>query len=179
MHITISGHLGSGKSTVAKMFAKRNNFIYFSTGTIMRRMAQEMNIDVLELNKLSFSDPKYDKLIDDGVVEFAKQHKDENVIFDSRMAWHFVPGAVKIYLTVCEDAAAKRVFGDTLRGEVEKYKDAEHAKKSLYARLEEEKKRYKHIYGVDVSDLSNYQYVIDTSLLSVEEVCVEIEKKVI
>ena len=41
MKISITGDLGSGKSTVAKQLAKDLGFDYISTGTIFREIAKE------------------------------------------------------------------------------------------------------------------------------------------
>ena len=51
MHITITGKLGSGKSTVAKKLVELYGFEIFSTGAILRAAAAERGMDVLELNK--------------------------------------------------------------------------------------------------------------------------------
>ena len=42
--ITISGVIGSGKSTVAKMLAQKLKWQYYSTGMAQRKIAEEMGI---------------------------------------------------------------------------------------------------------------------------------------
>ena len=51
MQISITGKLGSGKSTVCKMIRDRYDYEIFSTGAIQREVAREMGISTLELNK--------------------------------------------------------------------------------------------------------------------------------
>ena len=50
MNITITGNLGSGKSTVCKELAKIDYQI-MSTGTIFREIAKERGLSVIELNE--------------------------------------------------------------------------------------------------------------------------------
>ncbi|PIN81309.1 cytidylate kinase, partial [Candidatus Woesearchaeota archaeon CG10_big_fil_rev_8_21_14_0_10_32_9] len=65
MKITISGNLGSGKSTVAKMLAKDLGYSHYSTGDFMRKMAEERGITLLELGKIAENDSSIDYELDD------------------------------------------------------------------------------------------------------------------
>ena len=56
MFITIAGDLGSGKSTVAKILNKGNNFDYYSTGEIQREITKEKGVSTLELNQQMTTD---------------------------------------------------------------------------------------------------------------------------
>ena len=51
MHLTLTGDLGSGKSTVAKLLLERLGLTYYSTGSILRKMAEENGISILEMNE--------------------------------------------------------------------------------------------------------------------------------
>ena len=62
--ITISGQLGSGKSTIAQMISKQLGWMYYSTGMAQRSIAQEKGITTTELNRLAISDPTIDAQID-------------------------------------------------------------------------------------------------------------------
>ena len=102
MHITITGRLGSGKSTVAKILVEKHGYTYYSTGNIMRELAQEAGISILEYNRRCVGDPTEDRKIDDRTREVAIRMREqgENLIFDSRMAWFFAPDTFKVYVTV-------------------------------------------------------------------------------
>ena len=56
MIITISGIAGSGKSTVAKLLAKKLNYNHYSIGEFMRDIAKEKNTSLLELSNLAETD---------------------------------------------------------------------------------------------------------------------------
>ena len=96
MIITISGDIGSGKSTCGKLLRDQLGFKYLSTGDIQRRIAADMGISTLELNLLSEKDKSIDKKIDDHTRALADS--DENYIVDSRLAWHFIPSSYKVFL---------------------------------------------------------------------------------
>ena len=62
--ITISGVIGSGKSTVAKMLSQKLGWQYYSTGMAQRKIAEEMGLTTIELNALSLKDPSIDERVD-------------------------------------------------------------------------------------------------------------------
>ena len=169
MHITITGNLGSGKSTVCKILRDQHGFEIYSTGTVQRELAREMNMTTLEMNQLMCSDPQYDNMIDDATARISRENRHKKIIFDSRLAWHFVEQSFKVFLSVSLDVAAKRVMNDN-RGKEEKYTSLEEAKKLLAARADTEDKRYKDLYNLDYFNFSNYNLVIDSTCTTPEQI---------
>lgn len=169
MHITITGNLGSGKSTICKIMENDYGFEIYSTGKVQRELAREMNMTTLEMNQLMCSDKKYDTMIDDATAKISRENKDKKIIFDSRLAWNFVEESFKIFLSVSLDVAANRVFNDN-RGKEEQYKDVEEAKTLLAARAHTEDVRYKDIYNLNYFDFNNYNLVIDSTVLTSDQI---------
>ncbi len=169
MHITISGRLGSGKSTVCRILSGEYGYEIYSTGTIHRRIAAEKGISALEMNHLMATDLSFDHMIDDAVTRISREQKDRTLIFDSRMAWHFACDSFKVFMHIDPAIAARRVMGDD-RGEVEKYTDADDARRQLLERAMAENTRYKRIYGADNLDYRNFDLVIDSATISPDEV---------
>lgn len=167
MHIAITGKLGSGKSTVAKLLSEKLGYETYSTGSVQRQAAEKMGLTTLELNQKMMTDPAFDHVIDDAVTEISKER--DHIIFDSRMAWHFACNAFKVFISVDPDEAAKRVFSAG-RGEVETYKTTEEAKSALLERGALERERFISIYGVDYTDPANYDLVLDSTHSSSEEI---------
>jgi cytidylate kinase len=163
MHITITGNLGSGKSTVCKLLNEKYQFEIYSTGKVQRELAQQMNMTTLELNQLMCSDKKYDKMIDDETARISRENRDKDIIFDSRLAWHFVEKSFKVFVSVSLNVAAERVMNDQKRGSVEQYSSIEEAKKLLAERAATECVRYKDIYNLSYMDFSNYNLIIDST----------------
>ena len=168
MYLTITGKLGSGKSTICKIIADQYDFMIYSTGEIQRNIALRMGISTLDMNHVMMSDPQYDDLIDRETVEIAKKNIGKNIIFDSRMAFHFVENSYKVFVTIDPQEAANRVINT--RGKEEEYSDIKDAKKKLLERSRLENERFQGIYNVNNYDYSNYNLVIDSTWLQANEV---------
>ena len=167
INITIAGDLGSGKSTVANHLISNINYRIESAGLIFRRLAEQHGMTAKEFNQFIESNPKYDNMVDDTIKEMGA--KEENIIFDSRLAWYFVPKSFKIYMYVDVDTATERIFND--KGRVsETYSDMATAKKEIIERRESEVLRYKTFYNIDINNYSNYDFIIDTSHATKDEV---------
>lgn len=169
MQIAFSGKLGSGKSTVCAILKEKYGYEIYSTGTIQRKIAEDMGISTLELNKRMSENPELDHIIDDAVVELSRARAGDNLIYDSRMAWHFAENTFKVYMYVDPNVAAKRVFLAD-RGDVEKYRDVNEAREMLIARSVSENERFKDIYGVDNFDYNNYDLIIDSTTATPEQI---------
>ena len=166
MHITLTGNLGSGKSTVCRILEQQYGFEIFSTGKVIRSIADEMGISVLRMNELMTKDHKYDHMIDDRTAQISRENPDKAILFDSRLAWHFVEKSFKVFLSVDLAEAARRVYADASRGEVESYKNEADAAEQLAARAANEDARYNELYGIHYFDFNNYNLVLDSSFLS-------------
>ena len=166
-HITLSGELGSGKSTVANYLIGKMPFRIVSAGLLFRQLAAKHGMSAKEFNEFIENDPKYDHYVDDTMAELGRT--DDKIIFDSRMAWHFVPSSFKIYLYVDVDTATERIFND--KGRVsESYTDKETARQEIIDRRKSELLRYQNFYHCNLDDYSNYDLIVDTSHASRDEV---------
>lgn len=167
INITIAGDLGSGKSTVANHLISNINYRIESAGLIFRRLAEQHGMTAKEFNQFIESNPKYDNMVDDTIKEMGA--KEENIIFDSRLAWYFVPKSFKIYMYVDVDTATERIFNDTGRVS-ESYSDMATAKKEIIERRQSEVLRYKTFYNIDINNFKNYDFIIDTSHATKDDV---------
>jgi CMP/dCMP kinase len=174
IHITITGDLGSGKSTIARILCERLDYEYYSTGNIQRAIAAELKIDTLQLNYLSEKDASIDKLIDDKTI--ALNQSVQTIILDSRLAWHFLKPSFKLYLKVDAIVAANRVVADTIRKNEPNAKTVEEISANLLERRTAENNRFLDKYKVHCEDMNNYDCVIDTTNLGIEEVVDEVMK---
>lgn len=168
MFITINGQLGSGKSEVCRILKEEYGFELFHTGRIQREYAAELGISTLELNERCKTDDRYDKIIDGRLKEYSEAMRGKDVVFDSRMAWHFVSDALKVHLLVNPRVAAERVYGGRVTKE-EKYSSVEEAMNALIERRSLENDRYNMLYNVHMFDYRNYDLVLDTSQTTVRE----------
>jgi CMP/dCMP kinase len=157
--VSIAGHVGSGKSEVARRVSAATGWPLISTGALFRDIASGRGLSVLELNQYAESHPEVDDEVDGRLRSIAAS--DDPVVLDSRMAWHFVPSSVKVYLVVDPNIAAQRVFGASRSDEA--YPSIDEAARDSRARQRVEGERYHRLYGVDRDDWRNYDLVVDTS----------------
>lgn len=164
--ISLAGDLGSGKSTVSNILIERLSATYYSTGAICRAIAAKHGMTIVEMNKYMETHPEIDHEIDDGLRALAD--KEENMIIDSRMAWHFVAGTFRVYMTTELEESAKRILRAGREGDGAA--TIEEMAENIRARKASERMRYREQYGVDCKDLSNYDLVVDSTYASPEEV---------
>ena len=168
--ITLSGDIGSGKSSVAKILVGLLGFKLISAGGMQREIAASMGLTTLQLNERS----ALDRSVDDRIDSYTKTlgETTDKIIVDSRLAWHFIPGAYKVFLSVSDAVGAMRVF-DASRSD-EKHCSLADALANNRARRELEAGRYKALYNVDLRVYANYDLVVDTSTQVPEQVAAAI-----
>ena len=66
--ISLAGDLGSGKSTVSDILIECLGAEYYSTGAIVRSIANKRGMTVTELNIYMETHPEIDHEIDDGIA---------------------------------------------------------------------------------------------------------------
>lgn len=164
--ISLAGDLGSGKSTVSKILIDKTGAQYYSTGTICRREAAKHGMTIDEFNRYMESHPEVDKMIDDSLV--ALSDDPATLIIDSRMAFHFVKGTYRIYLTTDPRVSAERILSDKRAGE--SFGTVEETANRVSARRKSENLRYFEKYGVHIMDMQNYDLVLDTTAITPDEV---------
>lgn len=106
----------------------------------------------------------------EGIEINSESHPDEAWIIDSRLAFSNVQGSFDVRLTANPRIAGERFFNDKSRGKEDRYTSLEEAIKEREDRRTGEIKRYKKVYGVDISDEENYSVVIDTSYSSPDSI---------
>lgn len=155
--ITISGPAGSGKSHCAAALAEAFGLPRHSAGSIFRRIAEERGVTIEELTELAEKDERIDREIDRRTEELAKAG---GAILEGRLVAFFLPpgtNRLSFYLTAPMEERVKRIAdreGISLR----------EARRKTDAREAGERRRYKKLYGINIGDLSRYDFVINTSL---------------
>jgi len=174
MIITISGKAGSGKSTVAKEVAKKLNLKHYSIGDLMRQIAKERNMSLIELSRLAEKDSSIDTELDRKNIELREE---DNFVIDGRLTAYFSPYAeLKVFLDCKDKVRAERILND--KREEEKSRNINALIKTIRQREQSERKRYNNLYNIDCYDKKLYDLIIDTTNLSVNEVVEKIIKAV-
>lgn len=170
--ICISGKPGSGKSTASKSVAKYLEYDHFSSGDLFRAVSAERGAsDIHHANKLAEGDDTVDKLVDQKLRDMGVTQ--DNLAIDSRMAWHWMPNAYKVYLDLDVSVAARRIIANTdpVRLKHEHIpSDPDEYAAILQGRLNSEILRYGTQYNVNPYDTSNYDLVVDTEINTPQQV---------
>lgn len=171
MRITISGPPGSGKTTACNKLSEILGYEAVVFGKIFRQMAAERNMTLVEFGDLAESDPSIDQLIDSSIVDKAKATED--VILESRLSAYMMSRnsipAFKVYLHASPEVRISRI--GLREGE-----SIETAQEATKLRQQSEAKRYMMYYGIDITDLSVYDLIVDTDHLAPEQVIETIMK---
>ena len=170
--ICISGMAGTGKSTLSKKLAEKYHLRYYSGGDVLKELAKQEGYDVsirgwwenpegLKFLNERLNDPKFDKAVDDKLLEYANQG---NVLLDSwTMPWLLKEG-FKIWLEASFEKRAARV------AERDNMSVAD-AVKVLGEKEARTKTIYKGLYGFVLGeDFKPFDFVLDTDNLSADEV---------
>ena len=159
--ITVAGHHGSGRSTNAKLLAESLGLRYISTGMLFRERAEELGVSLEEMNRIASEDPDFDNWLDNRTRE---ESRNRGVVIDANLsAWMTEDPDLKIVVTCPFEKRVKRIADREGR-------DFSEVERETRGREEIELERYKEYYGVDISDLSVYDVILNTGLFSVEAV---------
>jgi len=157
MQITVSGLPGSGTTTLSRLLAEYYELELISSGEIFRKMAKERGMSLAEFGALAERNPSIDLDIDKNQKSII--HTQDNIILESRLAGHMaqgVPNVLKIWIKAPLLTRVKRIQrrekSISFDGELEKTVEREKS----------EALRYKNYYGIDITDLSIYDIVIDS-----------------
>jgi predicted cytidylate kinase len=165
--VVLNGDLGSGKTTVSMLLAERLGVRRISVGDLYRAMAAQQEMTALQINLHAELDDKIDHVVDQMQRDIAASG--EQLVVDSRLAWHFFTDAMKVHLITEPGVAATRVLGRPAYT-VERYESVEQARASLARRSASERQRFLTRYGVDKSRLHNYDLICDTTRAAPDEV---------
>jgi len=172
MIISFAGAIGSGKSTIAEMLSKKLNIPRYYMGGIMREIAKKRNLSFSELMELNKTDPSVDHEVDEYQTNLGKTQ--DNFVIEGRTSYYFIPHSLKIFLDVNEEESARRIFADQKNhirhNETSTITNVEEMVKSIKRRKQSEVERYEKYYGIDVYDYKNYDFVLDTTNLNIDEV---------
>ncbi len=173
MRLTISGPIGSGKSSVGKKLASLLGYDFFSGGTFFRQLADKYGMSLEEFNVYAENHIEIDKQQDQLILDFMKQN--DNVVVESRLVGWICYGnsidSFRIFIDAPFETRVKRVSG-------REKSDQSRIRELVKEREESEIKRYREFYGIDFRDGKYYDLIINTDKLSVQQVVNEIYDKV-
>lgn len=168
MIITITGKPCSGKGTVSKLICSEHNFEYVCTGDMFRSLAKKNGYDSILEFQQNEDVTKIDYEIDNQIAELGRKKANEDILIDSRLAWHFVPKSFKVFIDIDWKTAGERLLNS--KRETEQANNLRHAIHTLKNRWKIENKRYKKIYKIDNLNSKNYDFIISSKDLTPNQV---------
>ena len=159
--IVVSGQPGSGKTTIARGLAQRLGIEHLSSGRLFREYAARLGMDIVEFHRYAEEHLEIDREIDEYVRSRALEG---GIVIDSHVALWLLRDIthVAIYVKAPLEVRARRIAerdGISL----------EDAERELREREESNRRRYMQLYGIDISDISKADLVIDTSIIGPDE----------
>ena len=169
MKITLAGSPGSGKSTLRKLLAEHYGLSTKGTGDFMRELSTTYGYSDITKFLVEYVSvhPEVDHQVDEEQRIFGKENDD--FVLDAHLGFYFVPDSIRICLICDPEEAARRILVDTERST----EDATNIWGSMDAskkRRDTMRKNFLSLYQVDIDNHSNFDFVLDTTSLSSEEV---------
>ena len=156
MIITVSGLIGSGKTTLARRLSEKFDLEYISPGSIMRKMAAKEGVSLMEFSRHAEKNPEIDRRIDREQKQLAKKG---NCVVDGRLSAYLLEPNLSIWLKAPIDVRVERV---SRRDGISQKAAQEH----ITLRENSERKRYRNYYNIDIDNLDVYDLIIDTNKFS-------------
>src|SRR5215831_2273366 len=159
LRIAISGHSGCGNTTAVHNVGKTLglNVVNYT----FRDLARDLDVPFEQIQKKAGETKVYDFLTDLSLIRASLQPR---AVVGSRLAAWLVDADLRVWLHAPLETRAKRIHQrekDTLYESV------------LYRTLqrdEQNRKRYLQLYGIDINDRSDFDIIINTELLTAEQV---------
>lgn len=159
MIVCISGLAGSGKNTVGEIVARKLNLAEVKLS--FKDEAEKENVDLMRVQEEATRDEKYDRELDREIVRRAK--KGNCVVMTWLGPWIVKNSDLRVWLNVSEKERAKRVAK----------RDGMSLKKALLhirKRDENNRRRYRRYYGIDIMDHSIFDLEINSDVFNPQQI---------
>ena len=164
--VTISGHPGSGTSTLVEGLCSRLNWTKIYGGQIFRDMAKERGVTLEEFGQQCMDDDSVDQALDKLLAETMLSAESPDIV-ESRLAgwWAFkndMP-CPRIWIEVSERVRAERVVnreGGSIELQVNLIRE----------RMDYDGARYMRFYGIDINSQEPYTCVIESDQMDAGQV---------
>ena len=164
--ITISGHPGSGTTTLVSILEKKFNWNSINGGEIFREGAIKRDMSLVNFAELCLIDDKVDKELDQELIRIMEDKNGPEII-ESRLAGHWAKKrkiqCKRVWLQVDEEIRAERV-------QKREGGELSHVLFSIKQRAEKDDLRFKKYYEISLEDMSPYSLIINCNNILPEEI---------
>ncbi len=175
--ITIGGNVGAGKTTLAARLAETLGYEELYMGGLFREIAAERGMTIEAFYADLKNDPKLEQSVDERQAKLMREK--DNLVIQGRVAWFFSKGSLftvfNVFLAVDPVVGAER----SGRRPENVGRPIQEVKLANAVRAQQEVERYRKLYGINnFLDPGHYDYVLDTSRLTEDEVLAKIVEKI-
>lgn len=168
LKVTISGHPGSGTSTLVSLLCESKGWTSLNGGELFRQEAKRRNMSLSEFGQLCKEDLEVDRELDALLkVEMMRKDGESPSVVESRLAgwWAYKLGlsAPRIWLEVSDIERAKRVQARE-GGELPSIIDANEQRSKV------DDQRFNELYGLFPQQTEPYTHIINATDLNPQEV---------
>jgi len=164
--ITISGHPGSGTSTLVGLICAHYNWGSLNGGDIFRQEAAARNMSLADFGSLCSEDESVDRSLDTILQERMLTEEGPEVI-ESRLSgwWAYKNGldCIRIWLDVSDEERARRVV-EREGGELADALESNHARSAI------DLARFEKMYSLNPESPIPYTHTVESSSLQPEDV---------
>ena len=172
--LTVSGHPGSGTTTLVEKICQKKNWKSLNGGQVFRASANERGVSLEEFSILCDNEPDVDKSLDNALIS-SMLEDDGPEIVESRLsgwwAYQHEISCIRLWLSVTIEERANRVVmreGGTHEDAISRIRE----------RMDSDQKRYNNLYGISLEDMTPYNMIIETDTLNANEVADIVEKEI-
>ena len=169
--LTVSGHPGSGTTTLVGNVCGRRGWSSLNGGQVFREAASERGVSVEEFSALCEAEPEVDKILDEKLLD-AMQSAGGPEVVESRLCGWWAHNneidCIRLWLAVSEDERARRVVSREGGSD-------EDALDRIRQRMSDDQARYETLYDITLDDMTPYNLVVDGDELSPDEVVDAVE----
>lgn len=157
----MAGPHGSGRSTQARLIADTFDLRYVSAGMLFRERAEELGLSLEEMSRRAAENRDFDNYLDARTKEESRRG---GVVIDATLSgWMAENPDLRIHLSCPLEERVRRIAEREGRA-------LEEVERETRFREENELRRFKELYGVDLEDLSVYDLVVNTGLFEADGV---------
>ncbi len=155
--LTVSGHPGSGTSTLVDLICQRRGWTSLNGGEVFREEAKRRGIDLESFSKMTVEEPQIDKDLDAKLVDAMNDPKGPQVVESRLSGWwamHEGIGCVRLWLEVSVEERARRVVKRE-GGSVDE------AMLRIIERMNSDQARYSNLYEINLEMMTPYNLIIE------------------
>jgi len=166
VHLTVSGHPGSGTSTLVAKLCEHRGWSYLNGGAVFRAISEERGISLEEFSALCDSEPEVDKSLDERLISAMMDENGPEIVESRLSGWWAYQGNIdclRLWISVTPEERAKRV----VKREGGNHKDA---LARIHSRMETDQIRYHNLYQISLDNQTPYNLIINSDTLTADEV---------